>query len=279
MNHEIAQSLREIADLLQQQQANYFRVGAYRRAANTVESSPRSMKLIVDTKGISGLTALPGIGEGIARSIYEYVATGKMTRLETLRGKHDPVHLFQQIPGVGPALAAKIYNELHVDTLEALETAAHNGRLQALDGIGEGRVESIKLWLANTLGKRIRRYPGGTQPAQPTVALLLEVDRRYREGAARDELPKIAPKRFNPNATAWLPVLHTTRHGWHFTALYSNTPRAHELGRTRDWVVVYFYDEHHHEGQNTVVDEMRGNLIGKRVVRGREAECRQFYSH
>ena len=91
------------------------------------------------------------------------------------------------------------------------------------------------------------------------------------------ELPQIAPRRFNPDGKAWLPILHSARDCWHFTALYSNTARAHELGRTRDWVVVYFYDDHHREGQHTVVTETRGTLIGRRVVRGLEAECRAYY--
>ena len=64
---------------------------------------------------------------------------------------------------------------------------------------------------------------------------------------------------------------------WQFTALYSNTARAHELDRTRDWVVLYSYDGHLHEGQHTIVTESRGPLAGKRVVRGREAECMRYY--
>jgi putative hydrolase len=68
------------------------------------------------------------------------------------------------------------------------------------------------------------------------------------------------------------------RAAWHFTALFSNTARAHALGRVRDWVVVYFYDDEHAEGQHTIVTEERGTLAGKRVVRGRESECRTFYS-
>ena len=54
--------------------------------------------------------------------------------------------------------------------------------------------------------------------------------------------------------------------------------RAHELERTRDWVVIYFYDDHHEEGQRTVVTETHGRLKGKRVVRGREAESAGFYA-
>ena len=278
MNREIAKSLREIADLLQKQKANPFRVNAYRRAANTVELLEEPIQDIAERKGMSGLIALHGIGEGIARSIYEYVAMGRMSRLEALRGEHDPLSLFQRIPGVGPVLAGEICDQLHLNTLEALELAAHNGRLEQLPGMGKGRVESVKAWLSSVLGKRRRLPKAATPIEEPSVSMLLEIDRSYRKQVDADKLPKVAPKRFNPSGEAWLPILHTTRGEWHFTALYSNTQRAHELDRCRDWVVIYFYDEHHHEGQCTVVTETRGDLFGLRVVRGREYECRNYYS-
>ena len=93
-----------------------------------------------------------------------------------------------------------------------------------------------------------------------------------------EKLPKIRPKRFNPEGDAWLPILHTQHKNWHFTVLFSNTARAHELGRTHDWVVIYFYDNHHQEGQHTVVTETRGTLTGRRVVRGRERESLEYYA-
>ena len=98
------------------------------------------------------------------------------------------------------------------------------------------------------------------------------------DAVKKDSLPKIAPKRFNPNKEVWLPVLHTSQNGWHFTAMFSNTYRAHELNRHKDWVIIYFYDDHHRGGQCTVVTEIAGVLAGKRVVRGRESECREYYS-
>ena len=73
-------------------------------------------------------------------------------------------------------------------------------------------------------------------------------------------------------------MLHTQRGDWHFTALFSNTARAHELGRVRDWVVIYGEDKEHGERQYTVVSAAHGPLAGRRVVRGREAECRDWYS-
>lgn len=278
-NTEIAEKLDEIAGLLEAQGANPFRINAYRRAATTVLELHEPVTDIVQQRGIPGLTALPGIGEGIARAIYEYVATGRMSRLESLRGGQDPVALYEQVPGIGTILAHRLVEALHIDTLEALETAAHNGRLAKVRGFSENKIAMIQAWLAQVLGYRRPRTQTQGEIAEPDVSLLLEIDRQYREKAHAGELPMIAPKRFNPEGEAWLPVMHTSKHGWHFTALFSNTPRAHQLKRTNDWVVVFFYDKHHHEGQHTVVTETHGPLIGKRVVRGREGECRDHYMH
>jgi len=111
----------------------------------------------------------------------------------------------------------------------------------------------------------------------PSVAVLLDVDREYREKARAGELPKIAPRRMNPEGKAWLPVLHTRFGPWQFTALFSNTERAHELHRVYDWVVIFYSDPEGAEGQATVVTERRGILTGERVVRGREPECARYY--
>jgi DNA polymerase (family X) len=106
---------------------------------------------------------------------------------------------------------------------------------------------------------------------------MLDVDREYREKAAAGRLVKIAPRRFNPTGEAWLPVLHTERGDWRFTALFSNTARAHQLKHTRDWVVLYFHTDTQAEGQLTVVTETQGALSGRRVVRGCEAAYRAYY--
>jgi hypothetical protein len=102
------------------------------------------------------------------------------------------------------------------------------------------------------------------------------VDAAYREEAGLNCLPRIAPRRFNPDGEPWLPLYQADRSGWRFRALYSNTALAHRLGQTHDWVVIYF-DDGVVEGQRTVVTETRGDLRGRRVVRGRERECRQHY--
>jgi hypothetical protein len=114
--------------------------------------------------------------------------------------------------------------------------------------------------------------------AVPDVGLVLDVDREYRERGRAGALRRIAPRRMNPHGEAWLPVLHTQHGPWHFTALFSNTERAHWLHRTHDWVVVYFSNAEGDDGQLTVVTERRGTLTGLRVVRGREPECARHYA-
>ncbi len=271
-NLEAAGIFRQCAKVLRQQAANPYRINAYVRAAQTLESLQKDARDILRDDGVAGLIELPAIGRGLAASIDEIARTGRLGQLDRLCGETPPENLFRIVPGIGPKLAHAIHDELHVDTLEALEVAAHDGRLATVAGIGARRVAAIQAGLAALLGRGRSRWQA--PQASPSAAMLLNVDREYRQSSAAGKLPKIAPKRFNPEGLEWLPILHTDRGKWHFTALFSNTARAHELGRTDDWVVVYFYDDDHREGQNTIVTETKGPMTGERVIRGREAECR-----
>ena len=295
-NEEIADVLARVADLLEAQDGQHFRVRAYRSAASTLRHLERPAAEILRDEGTAGLEALPGIGRSIAALVEEYVHNLRLGLLDRLEGQTAPEDLFTTLPGVGEELAARIHRELHVETLEELEVAAHDGRLACVSGLGPRRVRGIQDSLAAILTKSTRRRArrmrwleaGRGEPARgaedagaetahvgdgaPPVALLLDVDAEYRKRAEAGELRTIAPRRFNPKGERWLPVLHTERDGWSFNALYSNTARAHELGRTRDWVVIY-WEQDGHEDQCTVVTEYAGALAGQRVVRGREHEC------
>ncbi len=275
-NQAIAEKLQEIADLLEQQDANPFRVNAYRRAAQTVLAHDEELSVLAEREGIEGLDHLPAIGRSISLAIQEMLDTGRWMQLERLRGSLDPEQVFRSIPGVGPGLAERIHEALEVDTLAELELAAHDGRLEQVPGVGARRARMITAALAHMLQRRparIRRLA-----AEPGVELLLDVDGEYRERAAKGKLRKIAPRRFNPSGEAWLPILHTQRDDWHFTVLFSNTARAHDFGKTNDWVVLHFHTDHGPDAQCTVVTETSGPLEGHRVVRGRESECINHYS-
>ncbi len=268
----VAERLRQAAVLLAAQGASPFRVSAYRRAAEAVEQLDVDLRSTADTGGRTALDAIPGIGPSIAGAIAEMLATGRWSFLERLKGDADPEALFCSVPGIGPALAQQIHENLHLDSLEELEQAAHDGRLEQLHGFGARRAAMVRNALSALLARL--RPPASPPTEEPGVAELLDVDREYRDKAARDLLPRIAPKRFNPAHDAWLPVLHTERGSWHFTAFYSNTALAHRLGRTGDWVIVYFHRDTRPEGRRTIVTETAGDARGRRVVRGREAACR-----
>jgi len=110
-----------------------------------------------------------------------------------------------------------------------------------------------------------------------SVEEILALDQEYRQKAEADELRKIAPKRFNPTGEAWLPIMHKRVRDYRITLLFSNTKRAHEKGKTRDWVVLYCKDPEGKQTQCTIVTEFAGVLKGKRVIRGREGDCRKHY--
>lgn len=268
----IAQRLREMAALVDAQDGNPYRAAAYRRAADTLAALGGDLRTLFDAQGLAGLDALPGVGPRIAAAIAEMLASGHWRQLEQLRGDADPGVLLRTVPGIGAGLAHRLHETLGVDTLEALEVAAHDGRLERVPRVGARRAAAIRASLAQMLGRRRPPRPAGAT-TEPPVAQLLDVDREYREAAQAGRLARIAPRRFNPAGEAWLPVLHTQRGDWHCSALYSNTARAHQLGRTHDWVVIYAEHPTHGERQYTVVSAAHGPHAGRRIVRGREAEC------
>jgi hypothetical protein len=224
---------------------------------------------ILDAEGVEGLERLPDIGERLARAIRDIVRLGYFPMLERVRGDADPEDRLMTVPGIGRRLAARLHDELGIETLEELEAAAHDGRLERLRGFGSKRADGVRAVLAQRLARV--RPRALARENDPPVEELLDVDREYREASAAGRLSTIAPKRFNPTHRAWLPILHTARGDRHYTALYSNTALAHRLGRTRDWVVIS-RDDDGRDGQWTVVTGGRGPLEGRRVVRGREAE-------
>lgn len=272
-NRGIADRLDEVATLLDEQGANHFRIRAYRDGATIIRDLDEPVTTVLEERGLRGLEVLPGIGEALAAGIEVLVRTGRLPLLDRLRGEGDPVALLASVPGVGPILATRLHDELGIESLEELEAAAHDGRLRQLPGFGAARVAGIRDALAGRLARR--RYPSARGP-RPSVDELLEIDAEYRRRAAAGTLPRIAPRRFNPSRAAWLPVLHAARGPRQYTALFSNTARAHQLRRTDDWVVIY-HDGTGAEGQCTVVTARDSYLRGHRVVRGREGECAAHY--
>jgi hypothetical protein len=280
-NGFVAARLDEAADLLARQGANEFRVRAYQRGAETLRSMAPPVATVLHEQGLKGLMRLPGIGDSLARAIDQVVTTGRLPLLERLRTEAAPARLFTTVADIGPKLAERIHHELGIETLTELEAASWDGRLARVPGMGQKRIRAVRESLAGRFHRPPKPKTAKDANAQPTsddpsVGELLEIDQEYRRLAERDRLVRVAPRRFNPGGQAWLPILHAERGGRRYTAMYSNTGRAHELGATHDWVVVV-RDSKSGGGQWTVITSQMGRLKGRRVVRGRESECTEWY--
>ena len=223
-NDWIADRLKEVGDLLEAQGADRFRVRAWREGALALRRWDRDAARVFQARGRGGLEELPGIGPSLSAAMAEILSTGRLRLLDRLRGASDPEEVFSTLPGIGTELAHRIHQDLHADSLEELERAAWDGRLEDVPGFGPRRVEALKAVLAQRLASR---GPSGWRPSEPaqrpSALELLSVDREYRRKARAGALRTIAPRRFNPHRAAWLPVLHTERGPWHFHALFSTS--------------------------------------------------------
>ncbi len=135
-NADIAAMFGEIADLLDIQGENPFRIRAYRNAARTALDLGRELREMVAAG--DDLTSISGIGKDLSEKIREAVTTGTMQALEKLRKQLPPgITDLLQIPGLGPKRVKALLTELKIDSLEKLEKAAKEGKIQGIEGFGE----------------------------------------------------------------------------------------------------------------------------------------------
>ncbi|MEI6158012.1 MAG: helix-hairpin-helix domain-containing protein, partial [Atribacterota bacterium] len=141
-NQEIAREFREIAKLLEIKGENRFRVLAYEEAARQIENYPEAIEQAASE---GTLRKIPGIGEGLAAKIQEYLTTGIIQYREELTRDIPPglIHL-TDISGVGPKIALQLYKELGITSVEALEEVIHSQKLQRLPRFGPKSEEKIR---------------------------------------------------------------------------------------------------------------------------------------
>ena len=141
-NLDVARTLEELADLLEIEGANPFRIRAYRNAVRTVEGLTRPLRAMVDAG--EELTTLPGIGKDIAGRIEELIATGRLEMLDKLDAELPRTLVeLMRLDGVGPKKAKKLFDELDVRTVDDLETELQAGRVEKLQGFGKKSAEKI----------------------------------------------------------------------------------------------------------------------------------------
>ncbi|MDH3310167.1 MAG: DNA polymerase/3'-5' exonuclease PolX [Gammaproteobacteria bacterium] len=141
-NADIAKIFEEIADLLEIENANPFRVRAYRNAARQLQGMGESVAEMI-SRG-EDLTGLPGIGDDLAGKIAEIVETGDSRLLQKLQKQTPPsITELLKIPGLGPKRVRALYHELDVQTVEQLARAAQDGRIRELPGFGTKTEQTI----------------------------------------------------------------------------------------------------------------------------------------
>ena len=134
-NAEIASLFNELADLLDIQGENRFRIGAYRNAAATIASWPDNLsQMVAEGKDLS---EIPSIGDDLAEKITEIVTTGHLTILEQLE-QTFPADLarMMNINGLGPKRVRALYEQVGIDTVDKLQQAAEQGQIRTLPGFG-----------------------------------------------------------------------------------------------------------------------------------------------
>jgi DNA polymerase (family 10) len=140
-NLEVARILNRIADLLEFTDENPFKVRAYRRGADTVESLAGDVESLAER---GTLIDLPGIGKDLAKRIDDICRTGTTEVYEDLRGRIPPgLLVMTTLPGVGPKTARLLWEALAVDTLEKLESAAREQKIRGVRGLGAKKEETI----------------------------------------------------------------------------------------------------------------------------------------
>ncbi|QDV19865.1 DNA polymerase/3'-5' exonuclease PolX [Gimesia panareensis] len=157
-NAEIARQFEELADLLEIQGANPFRLRAYRNAARTISGLPESVQEIVHNDP-KELQELPGIGKDLAEKIQTIVEDSTLPQLEELKEQIPPdVVRMLDIPGIGPKKVAFLFSELNIHTLDDLKAAAENGVIAEQKGFGKKTEQIILEGLEqlNQLGDRVR---------------------------------------------------------------------------------------------------------------------------
>jgi len=187
-NADIAAAFNEIADLLEIEEANPFRVRAYRNAARVVGGLSAEAAAMVE-RG-DDLAELPGIGKDLAQKIAELAQTGTTPLLDKLRQQLPPALVeLLRLPGLGPKRVKALHDELDIETLPQLHRALKDGRVAGLPGFGEKLTQQLlRAVTARSAAPERMKLARAAQYAEPLLAYLEklpEVDKAAIAGSYR----------------------------------------------------------------------------------------------
>jgi DNA polymerase (family 10) len=233
-NPEIARTLEEVADILEIQNANPFRIRAYRNAVRTVETVTVPLRRWVEEN--RQLTDLPGIGKEMANHIKEMVETGTLGfRDELLAEVPRSLIELMRLPGLGPKKARRVWDELKIGSVDELEAAAKEGRIAALPGFGAKSQEKILAGIADYRQQGSRFLLNEAERSvEPLLAYLREtpeIERLEVAGSYRRRKETIGDIDLLAIASQPLPVMERFRG-------YAQVDKILMAGDTRSTVVL-----------------------------------------
>src|SRR5512147_197128 len=178
-NQQVANIFTEIAELLELKGENVFRIRAYRRAAQNIDSLSRDVASLTDEE----LAAIPGIGKDLIGKIHEYIEKGSIAKHEELK-KEIPGGVLDllRVPGLGPKKAKQFYETLGIKGVDELEAAIRSGRLSGLPGIQKKTEENI------LKGIELIKRGSERRPLGRVLPLAEDIVRRMKEGAPVDRI-------------------------------------------------------------------------------------------
>lgn len=220
-NLDIAMFLRRLADMLEIQGENQFKVRAYRTASATVEDLQSSLAEMVAENGVSALQGLPGIGKSLATQIAEALETGTSSVFERLRRDvPETVSEVLAVRGIGMRMASTLYRDFDVVDLEDLARFAKGGGFEAIPGLGDKMIDKlvagvraavkaqphVALDEARRVAERLAAELAAAVP-EAIVTIAGEVRRRRPEVASLDLLAVDRDARTAVEAFASLPAV------------------------------------------------------------------------
>lgn len=254
-NPEVAEQFELLADLLELEGAESFRVIAYRRAATRMRDTSGSIaQLALDGRA----KELQGIGKTIEEKIVQIVEHGEIEALAKRKGSIPPeVVLFMRLPGLGPKTAARIWKELGVSTLDGLKLAAENEQLRTLPGLGPKSEEKILKALAFQAENpdEGRRLLGDGLPAVQAVVSAL------REHPAAVAVSEAGSVRRRKETFRDLDIIATATDPAELTAYFTQLPWVVDVAARGDTKATVVSNEGLRFDLRVVPPESFGNLL------------------
>ncbi len=232
-NKEISGLFEKMADLMEFKGENPFKVSAYRKAARIIGDLTRDIEEISRNEE---LRTIPGVGEGIAQKISEYLGTGRMAVYDELReGISDELMGLMNIPGMGPKTLSLIHKEVRIKDMADLRRALDDGSLIGLPGMGEKKVENIRRGIELLAQSRGRMNLGIAFP------LATRVVESMKRATGLTKIEVAGSLRRMKEDIGDIDILATGSEGKKIIAVFTGLPEVREIlasGDTKGSVIV-----------------------------------------